>query len=153
MRLALYAREQYNNSMTSFNFVETPNTNSKVIDTITLTTNEYLSFPTFFVEKHKLKSLGSDLFARLFFDKQQNAIAIQFVTDKSAGLYKINVSPQYGATCKIKSFLSNNEIDVDKYTGKYEYSKYSATEVSLEGGDVYIMKLKSRTSDITGGDM
>lgn len=139
--------------MTSFNFVETPNTSSKVIDTITLTTNEYLSFPTFFVEKHKLKSLGQDLFARLYFDKQQNAIAIQFVTEKSAGLYKINVSPQYGATCKIKAFLSNNEIDVGKYTGKYEYTKHTAAEVGLEGGDVYIMKLKSRAGDVDGGDM
>jgi hypothetical protein len=139
--------------MPSFNFVETPNTSSKVIDTITLTTNEYLSFPTFFVEKHKLKTLGQDLFARLYFDKQQNALAIQFVTEKSAGLYKVNVSPQYGATCKIKSFLSNNEINADKYTGKYEYTKYSAAEVGLEGGDVYIMKLKSRAGDTDGGDM
>jgi hypothetical protein len=139
--------------MTSFNFVETPNTSSKVIDTITLTTNEYLSFPTFFVEKHKLKSLGQDLFARLYFDKQQNAIAIQFVTEKSAGLYKINVSPQYGATCKVKAFLSNNEIDAGKYTGKYEYTKQSADEVGLEGGDVYIMKLKSRVGDADGGGM
>jgi len=139
--------------MTSFNFVETPNTSSKVIDTITLTTNEYLSFPTFFVEKHKLKSLGQDLFARLYFDRQQNAVAIQFVTEKSAGLYKINVSPQYGATCKVKAFLSNNEIDAGKYTGKYEYTKHTADEVGLEGGDVYIMKLKSRAGDADGGDM
>jgi hypothetical protein len=100
-----------------------------------------------------LKTLGQDLFARLYFDKQQNALAIQFVTEKSAGLYKVNVSPQYGATCKIKSFLSNNEINADKYTGKYEYTKYSAAEVGLEGGDVYIMKLKSRAGDTDGGDM
>ncbi|HEX3568411.1 MAG TPA: hypothetical protein VHT70_01910 [Candidatus Saccharimonadales bacterium] len=140
--------------MTSFNFVETPNTSSKVIDTITLTANEYLSFPTFFVEKHKLKSLGQDLFAHLYFDKQQNAIAIQFVTEKSAGLYKVNVSPQYGATCKIKSFLSNNEIDVVKYTDKYEYSKHSANEVGLEGGDVFIIELKSRIEGTaSGGEM
>lgn len=138
----------------TFNFVETPNTTSKVIDTITLTSNEYLSFPTFFVEKHKLKSLGQDLFTRLYFDKQQNAIAIQFVTERSAGLYKVNVSPQYGATCKIKSFLSNNEIDTEKYTGKYEYTKHPAGDVGLQGHEVYIIRLKSHGGQTsTGGDM
>lgn len=137
-----------------FNFVETPNSTSKVIDTITLTSNDYLSFPTFFVEKHKLKHLGQDLFARLYFDKQQNAIAIQFVTEKLAGLYKVNVSPQYGATCKVKSFLLNNEINTEKHTGKYEYTKHSASDVGLEGGDVYVIKLKSHSENgPTGGSM
>lgn len=138
----------------SFNFVETPNSTSKVIDTITLTTNDYLSFPTFFVEKHKLKNQGPDLFARLYFDKQQNAIAIQFVAEKAAGLYKINISPQYGATCKVKSFLLNNEIDTKKHTGKYEYGKYSSEAVGLDGGDVYVIKLKNdNDATQTGGGM
>ncbi|MGH7157454.1 MAG: hypothetical protein ACREGD_00020 [Candidatus Saccharimonadales bacterium] len=138
----------------TFNFVETPNSTSKVIDTITLTANDYLSFPTFFVEKHKLKSQGQDLFAHLYFDKQQNAIAIQFVAEKAAGLYKINISPQYGATCKVKSFLLNNEIDTKRYSGKYEYSKYSADAVGLEGGDVYVIKLKNDGDEAkAGGDM
>ena len=59
----------YNEDMENYNFQETPNTNSKVIDTITLTANDYLSFPTFFVEKHKLKNLGDNLHARMYFDK------------------------------------------------------------------------------------
>ena len=127
--------------MNNFNFIETPNSTGKVIDTITLTANDYLSFPTFFMEKHKLKEVGLELFTKLYYDKQHNAIAIQFTQEKAAGLYRVNVSTQYGATCKIKSFLLNNEIDTKKYTGKYEYKKYAAQDIGLEGGDIYVLTL------------
>ena len=136
----------------NFNFQETPNTSGKVIDTITLTANDYFSFPTFFVEKHKLKEMGSELYARLFFDKQQNAVAIQFIPEKRANLYKINVSPQYGATCKIKSFLLNNEIDSGVYANKYEYKKYKATDIGLEGQDVFVINLGNKKTENSGGD-
>jgi hypothetical protein len=133
----------------NYNFLETPNTSGKVIDTITLTANDYFSFPTFFVEKHKLKELGAELYARLYFDKQNNAIAIQFVPEKQANLYKINVSPQYGATCKIKSFLLNNEIDTDTYAGKYEYKKHKPSDIGLEGQDVFVISLGNKKSEST----
>lgn len=45
--IELYSIIVYNENMENYNFQETPNTNSKVIDTITLTANDYLSFPTF----------------------------------------------------------------------------------------------------------
>lgn len=141
--IELYGIIVYNESMESYNFQETPNTNSKVIDTITLTTNDYLSFPTFFVEKNRLKSLGDNLHIRMYFDKNSKAIAIQFIPKKEAGLYKVNVSPQYGATCKIKSFLLTNEIDTSKSAGKYEYKKYSAPSLGLEGQDVFVIELGS----------
>lgn len=134
---------------TDFNFIETPNTTSKVIDTITLTTNDYLSFPTFFAEKHGLKKMGDSLYARLFFDKTKRAIAIQFVTESAPGLYKVNVSPDYGATCKIKSFLLNNDIDTKKHADKYEYKKYRAPALGMNGGDVYVIVLGTK---VTGGE-
>lgn len=136
----------------NFNFQETPNTSGKVIDTITLTANDYFSFPTFFVEKHKLKEMGSELYARLFFDKQQNAVAIQFIPEKRANLYKINVSPQYGATCKIKSFLLNNEIDSGVYADRYEYKKYKAADIGLEGQDVFVINLGNKKTENPGGN-
>lgn len=132
--------------MSEFNFIETPNTSAKVIDTITLTTNAYLSFPTFFANKHKLKSGDGDLLARLFYDKQRNAIAIQFTNNPSEGLYKMNVSDKYGATCKVKSFLLNNEIDIKKNAGKYEYSKYSAEALGVEGEDLFVILLDKKES-------
>lgn len=135
--------------MHDFNFVETPNTSGKVIDSITLTTNDYLSFPTFFAEKNGLKDNPKDLYARLFYDKAKSAIAIQFVHEKAPGFYKINVSPEYGATCKIRSFLLNNDIDSKKYADKYEYKKYSAASIGLEGGDVFVIVLNPK---ISGGE-
>jgi hypothetical protein len=136
--------------MLDFNFVETPNTTGKVIDTITLTANDYLSFPTFFTEKNKLKDKGSDLYARLYFDKSKFAIAIQFSTEKMSGLYKVNVSTDYGATCKIKSFLLNNEISTSEYADKYEYKKYSADSLGLSGDDIYVIDLRQRAKLATG---
>ncbi len=138
----------YNEDMENYNFQETPNTNSKVIDTITLTANDYLSFPTFFVEKHKLKNLGDNLHARMYFDKNSKAIAIQFIPEKQAGLYKVNVSPQYGATCKIKSFLLTNEIDTSKNAGRYEYKKYSAQSLGLQGRDLFVINLEPSKKEV-----
>lgn len=127
-----------------FNFIETPNTSSKVIDTITLTANDYLSFPTFFTQKNKLKSMGSTLYARLYFDKGKRAIAIQFVVEAAESHYKVNVSPEYGATCKIKSFLLNNDIDAKQFADKYEYKKYKASSIGLDGDDIYVIELGNK---------
>lgn len=132
--------------MHEFNFTETPNTSGKVIDSITLTTNDYLSFPTFFAEKNGLKRHGDNLYARLFYDKSKNAIGIQFVHDKAPGLYKVNVSTEYGATCKIRSFLLNNDIDAKKHADKYEYKKYSADSIGLDGAEVYVIVLAAKIS-------
>ena len=130
--------------MTDFNFIETPNTTGKAIDTITLTANDYLSFPTFFTEKNKLKDTGTSLYAKLFFDKDKFAIGIQFISENAPGLYKVNVSTEYGATCKIKSFLLNNDIDTKKYADKYGYKKYEAADIGLSGGDVYVIGLSPK---------
>lgn len=130
--------------MSEYNFTETPNTTGKVIDTITLTANEYLSFPTFFIDKHRLKERGTELYAKMFYDAQKKAVAIQFTPEKNAGLYKVNFSPQYGATCKIRSFLRNNEIDTETFANKYEYKKFPASELGMEGSDIFVVNLKRR---------
>lgn len=132
----------YSEGMSEFNFVETPNSSKKVIDTITLTGNDYLSFPTFFMQKNELKKEGSDLYLKLYFDKGNQAIAIQFMKEKREGLYKANQSDKYGATCKIRAFLLKNGIDSNVYAAKYQYKKYEASSIGLDGEDVYVLSLK-----------
>jgi hypothetical protein len=129
----------------SYNFVEVPNTRGKIIDTITLTGNDYLSFPTFFVEKHKLKDINEKLYTRLFYDASSKAVAIQFTTIKDEGTYPVNGPEQYGATCKIRSFLLNNEIDAEAYAGKYHYKKLTADELGMEGMPLFVIELKVAT--------
>lgn len=130
----------------TYNFVETPNTRGKIIDTITLTTSDYLSFPTFFVDKHKLKDIGEKLYIRMYYDKSENAIAIQFTVNRSDGSYPVNGPENYGATCKIKSFLLNNEIDSNEYANRYHYKKVAASDIGLDGESVFIISLK-KTED------
>lgn len=132
--------------MSNFQFRETPNTTTKVIETITLTTNEFLSFPSFFLEMYKIREMGNEIRLRMYYDKRNRAIAMQFVDKNDPTLYKVNVSEKYGATSKIRAFLLNNDIDIKKYAGKYEYVKYQAEELGLEGPDVFVVQLGS------GGD-
>lgn len=129
-----------------FDFIETPNTGAKVIDSITITANEHLSFPTFFVDKHKLKESTTNLHARLYYDRSNNAMAIQFIPDKVDGSYKVNVSPQYGATCKIKAFLLNNDLSPKRLANKYSYKKYAAEELGLSGQDIFVLYLNKPLS-------
>lgn len=145
--IVVYIPLVYNLKIMTYNFQETPNTASKVIDTITLTANDYLSFPTFLVEKNKLKKMGPEIYTKLFYDKYKKAIAIQFISEKQAGLYKVNVSPQYGATCKIKAFLLNNEIDTKVYADKYKYKKYKASDLGLEGNEVFVINLENKKAE------
>ncbi len=127
--------------MVNFKFTETPNTSAKVIDTVTLTTNEYLSFPTFFLQRYKIREMGESVGLKLFYDSDNKAIAIQFVEDSESGLYRLNISEKYGATSKVKAFLLNNGLDIAKYAGKYEYEQYSASSLGLNGPDVFVLKL------------
>ncbi len=131
----------------NYTFKETPNTRGKIIDSITLTGNDYLSFPTFFVEKHKLKGIQDKLYLRMYYDKEKSAVAIQFTTSKTHGTYPVNGPEKYGATCKIKSFLLNNEIESSKYAGKFDYEKVNAQDIGLEGEPVFIIKLASITKN------
>ena len=127
--------------MVSFNFTETPNTTAKVINTITLTNNEFLSFPTFFLEQYRIREMGDEIGLKLFYDKENMAIAMQFVSGDSPGLYKLNMSDKYGATSKVRAFLLNNSLDIKKYAGKHEYKKYSASTLGLDGSDVFVIEL------------
>lgn len=135
----------------TYAFVEVPNTRGKIIDTITLTASDYLSFPTFFVDKHKLKVVAEKLYIRLYYDKSEAAIAIQFTPNKSDGAYPVNGPEKYGATCKIKSFLLNNEIDANEYADRYHYQKVNATELGLEGEPLFIIRLKKNTTGTATG--
>lgn len=127
--------------MSNYQFTETPNTRGKIIDSITLTSSDYLSFPTFFVEKHKIKEIAEKLYIRLYYDSNKNAVAIQFTDIKTEGSYPVNGPKEYGATCKVKSFLLNNEISTEKYAGKYEYKKVSAHEIGLSGSGIFVIEL------------
>lgn len=64
----------------------------------------------------------------------------------------IGHSPQYGATCKIKSFLLNNEIDSGVYADRYEYKKYKAADIGLEGQDVFVINLGNKKTENQGGN-
>ncbi len=86
----------------------------------------------------------------MFFDSEKQVIAIAFVSSDGKGTYKINYSDKYGATCKIKSFMLNNDLDTAKLAKKYDYSVINSTDVSLEEGNVFIIELNNKQPE--GGD-
>lgn len=132
--------------MNPFNFTETPNSTGKVIDTITITTNDYLSFPTFFITKHGFNSVTAPGI-KMFFDKEKGAVGILFVTEFSPGSYKVNYSDRYGATCKIKSFMLNNDLDAKKYAYKYAYTPHEASTLGLQEGTIFVIELRKDEDD------
>lgn len=127
--------------MNDFNLVENPNRSGKVIDTITLTRNSYLSFPTFFVDKNELR--GKDkLYIRLFYNNTSGYLGIQFNKEPSLGSYLVNRQKNYGLTSKVISFIKNNDIKIEKNFKKYEYKRYKAEEIGLTGSDIFMIKLE-----------
>lgn len=85
--------------------------------------------------------MGDEIGLRLFYDKENMAIAMQFVSGETPGQYKLNMSDKYGATSKVRAFLLNNSLDIKKYAGKHEYKKYSASTLGLDGSDVFVIEL------------
>jgi len=106
---------------------------------ITLTAKSYsIGFPTKFYQDNGIKNFK---YAVLFWDEKNKAIAIHFSNQEEKAGFKIIHSRKYGGQIVVRSFLKENNIKPEVYSGRYEWEKYN-----LEGvGEVFVIKLKEKS--------
>lgn len=121
------------------NFVKFEGRNKRQEDRITITKSEGIGFPTKFYQDNNLKDLK---FVVLYWDSESKMIGIQFTNDEAEkSKFSILRSGQgYGGNITARSFFKENNIDVKKYYGRYEWEK-----TNIEGiGELYTVALKER---------
>jgi hypothetical protein len=71
-----------------------------------------------------------------YFDKINNALALKFTNKKEDGIVTVTTDGE-AAALSSKSFFKANNLDLDKISGRYEWTKENIPGV----GDVFIVEL------------
>lgn len=122
-----------------FNLKKFENAHARVVDKITVTRTQSIGFPTKFYNDKNIKSFK---YVVLYYDAEQKAIGIDFTNnvEEKSKFTIIHSKKGYGGSIIARSFFTTNEIDTNKYYGRYSWEKAPVPGV----GDVFVIKLAER---------
>lgn len=123
----------------NFTFEKFTGRNTKHEDRITLTKSYSIGFPTKFFRDNKIEDFR---FVVLYWDAAKKAIGIKFTNDENeTSRFAIFRSKKgYGGGVSVRSFFRSNEIDPEKYHGRYKWDKKN-----IEGiGEIYVIELEAK---------
>lgn len=87
-----------------------------------------------FVKKHDANKYTN---AKLFYDKNKQAIGIKFLSEKEMGSISTKFYKEGGGAINGKGFFIKYDIDPKKYKGRYE-----PKEIEQTGEKLYVIELK-----------
>lgn len=121
-----------------YNFKKFQEKNSRLESRITITRKSYsIGFPTQYYRDNKVNEFK---YVVLYYDIGNKAIGIHFTNDQSEKhKFVIHHSDQYGGSIVARSFLRSNNLDPEKYHGRYNWEKQNVEGI----GEMFIIKLKS----------
>jgi len=123
-----------------YNFTKFTNRNAKTEERITVTKSNSIGFPTAF---YKENGINKYKFVVLFWDNENMAIGIKFTNDENnediKNRFKIAHSSKYGGGIIVRSFFRGNNIDPQKYNGRYEWKK-----VNIGDETIFVIELKEK---------
>ncbi len=121
--------------MDKYKFVEFKSTGSRFNLVITLGKAERFYLGSSFCTKYDIFSMVG---VKLFYDKTNNAVGFRFVKEAEEGMVGIKSLDDKSAYINAKAFLGINDIDPQKYIGRYH-----PVEVTDDGGrKVFVVELK-----------
>ncbi len=135
-------------------FTQTTSTTlSRVVDKITLTTARHFNFPSAMHRKNKLAKFKS---ARLYYNRKENQIGIEFIPGLEEGAFKLIPSGEnakYGAYIVAKSFFFLNDIKAPKKAQRYDYHKTSLKKLGAKRpGTLFVINLTKKESPMLNPD-
>lgn len=127
-----------------YNFKKFEKTNQKTESRITVTASNSFGLPTKFFTDNQIASFK---YVVLFYDEQQKAVGLHFTNDdEEKHKFTILKSKRgFGGSIIAMSFFKTNNLDADKYHGRYEWEKYPQEGV----GELFVIKLKERNKQDT----
>ena len=106
----------------TYNFVKFESRNTKTEDRITVTKSQSIGLPTKFYNDNMINQYK---FAVLFYDKEENAIGIQFTNDDNEkNSFSIIKSDKYGGSIVARSYFKANNIDTVKYHNRFNWKTF-----------------------------
>lgn len=115
---------------------------TRFVDKITITKSYQLSFPTAMSRTNKLDQYSG---VRLYWNKADKQIGIEFLKDRPDGTFKLIKSGNFGSYIVAKGFFILNKLDPKKLAYKYEYKRHSLKKLGADRpGVMFVIDLKSR---------
>lgn len=122
----------------NYNFKKFDKINVRLETRITITKTNSIGFPTQFSIDNGIKKFK---YAVLFYDKSSKAIAIQFTNNESeTNKFTLIQYEKYGASVIARSFFKVNNIDTEKYHGRYKWKIVEIDNI----GSVYVIELNNK---------
>lgn len=123
--------------------------NTRLVDSISITKNSQFNFPTAMYNINKLEGFKA---VRLYLNKKDNQIGIEFLSEQEDGDFKLIPSGEnarYGAYMVAKSFFIINKLKPEKLAGRYDYSKVSLKKLGSERpGFMYVLDLNKKEDKV-----
>jgi len=119
-----------------FKFKKFEGRNVRLEDRITITKSNSIGFPQKFYNDNNIKNFKYVVF---YWDEENRAIGLHFTNDEQEKnkFSIIHSKAGYGGSVVARSFFKANNIDPQKYHGRYKWQKKN-----IEGiGEVYIIQL------------
>jgi hypothetical protein len=127
-------------------FTQTTSTTlSRVVDKITLTTAKHFNFPSAMYRKNKLSRYKA---ARLFYNKKDRLIGIEFIPTTEEGAFKLIPSGEdakYGAYIVAKSFFFLNNLRAPHKAQRYDYRTVGLKKLgAARPGTMFVIDLNKK---------
>jgi len=120
---------------------------SRLVDKISITKGSQFNFPT---AMHRKNNLGRFKGVRLFYNKSDRKVGLEFVTDIQQDDGSLKLIPsgdegQYGAYIVAKSFFFMNDLKPEKLAGRYDYEKVSLKKLGADrSGTMFVIDLNKK---------
>lgn len=101
---------------------------------ISLTKSRAIRFPSGFLKINKLDNFR---YLILFYDRENMAIGMQPVNKPEKGAFKLTKEAGGAVSISAVSFLKSNNIDLNTYSGRYEWKEVNIKEI----GTLYVIEL------------
>lgn len=124
----------------------TSTTITRVVDKITITTARQFNFPSAMYRKNGLSKFKA---AKLFYNKKDRKIGIEFVQSQEEGSFKLITSGEdgkHGAYIVAKNFFFLNDIKPPKKAKRYGYQKVALKTLGADrSGTMFVLDLNDNS--------
>lgn len=115
---------------------------TRFVDKITITRSHHFNFTTAMSRTNKLDQYEA---VRLYWNKADKQIGIEFLKERVDGTLKLIKSGKYGSYIVAKGFFIMNGLKPEKLAGRYDYKKVSLKKLGADrAGFIFVIEPKSK---------
>ncbi len=121
---------------------------TRLVDKITVTAAKQFNLPSAMYKKNGLYKFKA---ARLYYNKAERKVGIEFIAEQEEGSFKLIQSGEeakYGAYIVAKNFFFMNDLKPPKKAKRYDYQKISLKSLgAARGGTMFVIDLKKKVGE------